>query len=37
MAKLPRQPFQRVSIIKNVHALDRLCQSNFAHFEPVEG
>jgi hypothetical protein len=26
-----------VSIIKNVHALDRLCQSNFAHFEPVEG
>jgi len=20
----------------NVHALDRLCQSNFAHFQPVE-
>jgi hypothetical protein len=35
MAKLPRQPFQRVSIIRNVHALDRRCQSNFAHFELV--
>jgi len=37
MAKSPRQPFQRVSIIRNVSALDRLRQSNFAHFEPVGG
>jgi hypothetical protein len=31
-----RQPFQPMSIVRNIHTPNPLCQSNFAHFEPVE-